>query len=261
MGDEQTNEPGQVAEQSARQRTAIPFPYTDLTRAIELNAKIAELGGREVELTQLAAALNQTADGGTFRGRISAARMFGLIEYDRMKARLTGLDEDVLDPNRSAGAKVTAFLKVPLYQKLYEQYQGYPLPHPAAIQRQMAILGLPQKQVERARQAFVQSIQEARFVNSNGRFVKPIITGKLELPPASDPAEEAGTGTIGRDDGQGGGASGGGDGGGGGETPLTTSQMLLELLDPEKMTDEETKAVWTLLLYVKKPKKTAADQS
>lgn len=256
MGDELTNEQSQAADQSARQRTAIPFPYTDLTRAIELNAKIAELGGREVELTQLAAALNQTADGGTFRGRISAARMFGLIEYDRTKARLTSLGEDILDPNRSPGAKVTAFLKVPLYLKLYEQYQGYPLPHPAAIQRQMVILGLPQKQVERARQAFVQSVQEARFVNSNGRFVKPIVTSKLELPPAPNPADEGGTGTAEQDEGQGGGAGGGG----GGRTPPTTSQILLELLDPENMTEEETKAVWTLLLYVKKSKKTATDQ-
>lgn len=259
MGDNQTNEQGQTAEQATRQRTALPFPYTDLARAIELCAKIAELGGRELELTQLAAGLNQTADGGTFRGRISAARMFGLIEYDRQQARLTGLGEDVLDPNRSPGAKVTAFLKVPLYQKLYEQYQGYPLPHPAAIQRQMVILGLPQKQVERARQAFIQSVQEARFVNSNGRFVKPVVTSKLELPPTNEQGETGiGIGVPNRDaDDRGGGGGGGGDDG---DTPRTASQMLLELLDPENMTDEEAKAVWTLLLYVKKAKKTATDQ-
>jgi len=258
MGDDQTNLQEPASEQATRQRTAIAFPYTDLTRAIELCAKIAELGGREVELTPLAAALNQTADGGTFRGRISAARMFGLIEYDRFRARLSKLGEDVLDPNRAPGAKVTAFLKVPLYEKLYEQYQGYPLPHPAAIQRQMVILGLPQKQVERARQAFIQSIQEARFVNVNGRFVKPVITSKLELPTPPPPGDEAGTGTAEREDEQGGGSGGGGGDGGG--KPTTASQMLLELLDPENMTEEETKGVWTLLLYVKKPKKTATDQ-
>ncbi len=53
-------------------------------------------------------------------------------------------------------------------------------------------------------------------------------------------------------EGDGGGESGRG-GGNGGDTSLKSAdQMLLALLDPEKMSQEEANAVWTLLLYLKK---------
>jgi hypothetical protein len=38
----------------------------------------------------------------------------------------------------------------------------------------------------------------------------------------------------------------------GGSTQLTPEQMLIDLLDPSEMDDDEKKAVWTLLLYLKK---------
>jgi hypothetical protein len=43
-----------------------------------------------------------------------------------------------------------------------------------------------------------------------------------------------------------------GDGGGDQPQPIKPEEVLLEILDPDTMTEEETKAVWTLLLYLKK---------
>jgi len=266
MGDEMAAEQAGEATQSRRQRTLIAFTYTDLGRGIELSNKIADIGGRSLEITQLAAALDQTATGGTFRGRLGAAKMFGLIDYKGDIATLTSLGEAIIDPIRASNAKVEAFLRVPLYAKLYEQYKGYPLPNAAAIQRQMVLFGVPQKQVERARQAFVQSVQVAGFINPSGRMVKPVVSQRPDLggeqpPPGYAKIDEpAGDDGDGNGSGGGDGGRGGGGGGGGGKTPTNASEMLLALLDPENMTEAETQAVWTLLLYVKKPKKPAAEQ-
>lgn len=262
MGDEATTEPAATQPNPGmkRQRTQIAFPYTDLQRSKDLTTKVVELGGAgPVELTQLAAAMNQTADGGTFRGRLSAARMFGLIEYNSDTAHITELGKAMLDVNQEAAAKAEAFLKVPLYAKLYDQYQGYPLPQAAAIQRQMIMYGLPSKQVERARQAFASSIDTAGFINSSGRFIKPITNQKPASEVAGGGRSEPGpTDRFRKPAGP---FFGGG--GTGNEPPGDVSKLLLDLLDPATMTPEETQAVWTLLLYIKKPKaqKPAADEA
>jgi hypothetical protein len=244
------NEQNQGAPGKKRERTAIEFPYADLTRSAELTATLGEAGGKVwIDQTQLAVALDMSANGGTFRSRLSAAKMFGFLETGGGKVRLSDLGIRLLDEATSRAAKVEAFLNVPLYQAMYDSYNGFALPPAAAIERQMASMGVPTKQAERARQAFASSAQAAGFIASNGRFSKPM------LAPAEakdDVADQKGGG------GSGGGGAGNGDGGGGGKIDQKASDLptqLLELLDPENMSDEEQKAVWTLLLYVKKPKK------
>jgi hypothetical protein len=225
-----------------RQRSPLAFPYSDLQRAIDLCDKLASIGGKgPVELTQLAAALNQTADGGTFRGRIGAARMFGLIEYGGDTAQLADLGEDILDPHKAQAAKSDAFLRVPLYAKLYEEYQGYALPQAAAIQRKMELLGLPKKQVERARQVFAASVETAGFINNHGRFVKPVVSaradpngpgadaGKAAPPDDREPAEKSGRG---------------GDGGSGGMDHPLIKGLLVTLPRPGGPWGAEGRKAW-----------------
>jgi len=228
MGDESSEEQvGATAANTSpqkRQRSQLAFPYTDLQRSGELSDKLAGLGGAgSVELTQLAAAMNQTADGGTFRGRMSAAKMFGLVETSGETAQLTQLGQDILDPMRAPSAKVAAFLRVPLYEKLYTEYQGYPLPPAAAIERKLVMLGLPQKQVDRARQAFTASAEFAGFINANGRFVKPVVSAR------SDPnweAENPFKPDAEKDRGDGGGGDKGDIGGGGEYHPLIEGLLV-----------------------------------
>jgi hypothetical protein len=158
--------------------------------------------------------------------------MFGLVDYGNDTARLTHLGEDILDPRKSPGAKVEAFLRVPLYAKLYGEYQGYPLPQAAAIQRKMELLGLPKKQVERARQVFAASVETAGFINANGRFVKPVVSARAD--PSGAGAETRGgeveTGdTLTGDDGR---KVGGGGGGGDGKDHPLIAGLLLTLPEP-----------------------------
>ena len=112
----------------------------------------------------LAVWMGQTVDGGTFRTRVGAARMFGLVETSAGRVTVTQLGRDVLDKSGvERAARVTAFLNVELFQALYDQNKGHPLPPLPAIERQIEGLGVSPKQKERARQTFNKSAIYAGF--------------------------------------------------------------------------------------------------
>jgi len=172
----QSGEPGQEAGRR-RERAAIEFPYADLARSADLTATLGQAGGKIwIEQSQLAVALDMSVTGGTFRSHLSAAKMFGFVETDGGKVRLSDLGIRLLDESSERAAKVDAFLNVPLYRAMYDGYNGFALPPPAAVERQMVTFGVPPKQAERARQAFTSSAQAAGYIASNGRFSKPMIT-------------------------------------------------------------------------------------
>lgn len=170
-----------------RVRSEVEFPYSDLESAIELARTIHDKAGSSSEVEELAVWMGQTASGGTFRTRLGAARMFGLIETGQGRASLTQLGRDILDNSGSGpAARVEAFLSVELFGLMYEKYRGNTLPPPAALERQMGELGVSPKQVERSRQTFTKSAIYAGFIDpTSGRFVKPGVTpaGKAEPEP------------------------------------------------------------------------------
>lgn len=245
-----------------RDRTLIEFPYADLSRSHELAHALMQAGGKIwVEQTQLAVVMDMSVGGGTFRGRLSAARMFGLIETEAGKVRLSDLGLLALDESTERGAKVDAFLKVPLYKAMYDAFNGFALPPAAAVERQMIAMGVPPKQAERARQAFASSAQTAGYIANNGRFSKPMINPA----PARDEPEDINRGGSG-----GGGGSDGGEGtgnGGGGNPPIAEKALEYKLVDlmsealdkPDVMT-----AIITVITFLKaresKQSKTGTDQ-
>ncbi len=185
-----------------RFRSELSFPYSDLPSAVELAQTLHSKAGTSCETDELAAWMNQSATGGTFRTRISAAKLFGLIDTGQGRATLTQLGRDALDGSgKERGARVQAFLTPELFSKMYEQNKGNPLPPAAAIERQMEQLGISPKQKERARQTFSKSATYAGFIDpGTGRFVKPGNLGQ---------ADDAGGGQ--EREGDRGGGSGGGD--------------------------------------------------
>jgi hypothetical protein len=164
-----------AADERKRFRSEIEFPYSDLESALELAQTIHSKVGTTCEVDELAVWMGQTASGGTFRTRLGAARLFGLIETGQGRATLTPLGRDVLDNSgNERAARVAAFLNVELFRVMYEQFKGSILPPPPAVERQMEQLGVSPKQKERARQTFMKSAQYAGFIDSaTGRFVKP----------------------------------------------------------------------------------------
>jgi hypothetical protein len=181
-----------------RDRTLIEFPYSDLNRSAEMTSALGLAGGKAwIDQTQLAVAMNMTVTGGTFRGRLSAARMFGFIETEGGKVRLSDLGIRLLDDATEKEAKAEGFLNVPLYRVMYESYNGMPLPPAAAIERQMISVGVPSKQAERARQAFASSAQAAGFIAINGRFSKPTFASVEEPQPSPDKGQDNDGGSAG----------------------------------------------------------------
>lgn len=232
-----------------RDRTLIEFPYTDINRGSELTAALGQTGGKVwIDQAQLAVAMDMSVNGGTFRGRLSAAKMFGFIEMEGAKVRLSDLGILLLDESTSDSALAEAFLRVPLYKKMYESYNGFALPPAVTIERQMLSWGVPPKQTERARQAFASSAQHAGYIASNGRFSKPM------LAPA--PVRENG------------------DSGNGSERPPPPpppppphadklEYRLVDLMEEAGNEPEVMKAILTVITFLKTgngPKKTATDQ-
>lgn len=178
-----------------RARSQIGFPYSDEERAVDMASVLLREGGQaKIEVVQLAAAMNQSASGGTFRGQLGAARMFGLVETDQGHVWLTPLGLRATDEQSASAAKAEAFLNIPLYRAMYDRYQGFALPPAAAIERQMESLGVPPKQKERARQAFASSAQYAGYISPNGRFVKPTLQGAPVKEEAAAPAPDTPSG-------------------------------------------------------------------
>jgi hypothetical protein len=146
--------------------------------------------------------MGQSASGGTFRTRLGAARMFGLIETAQGRVSLTQLGRDVLsNSGKERASRIAAFLNVELFSAMYDQYKGSALPPPPAIERQVAQLGVSPKQTERARQTFMKSPQYAGFIDaSSGRFVKPGIAQADEGRQQDRPTDNERSGGGGGDE-------------------------------------------------------------
>jgi hypothetical protein len=225
MTDNASNTPaeGQESAERKRFRSEIEFPYTDLDNAVELADTIHSKAGASCEIDELAAWMGQSANGGTFRSRLGAARMFGLVETGQGSVSLTQLGRDALDNSGNERlSRINAFLNVELFGAMYDRYKGNTLPPPPAIERQMEQLGVSPKQKERARQTFMKSAHYAGFIDSaTGRFVKPGISQK-----------EENTGQSSSDNSNSRGGSGGGSGTGGNDNNagLNLDPLLIALL-------------------------------
>ncbi len=183
-------------------RSTIEFPYMALTDAIAVAQGIRDTTGSGVcQHDQLAAKLTLSPKSSGYRMRLSAARLFGLIESASGGVKLTDLGHGVVDSARSRDARARAFLRVPLFAKLYENNRGKQLPPPAALEREMEELGVAPKQKERARQLFQRSAETAGFFEMDRtRLIMPAGTAD-GAPPPEKPAD------VEKDNGGGGGSS------------------------------------------------------
>lgn len=213
-----------------RQRSTIAFPYSDYESAEEVAKAIYENVGHGLcsASAQLAPWMRQSSKSSGFRTQLAAARLFGLIESDNSESyRLTELGVRVLDPVQAPVAKAEAFLRVPLFKALYEKYKASTVPPTAALEREIAQLGVSEKQKARARQVFEGSAEQTGFRKQGpNRLVMPAVV----VPPP-------GVGNTPNTGGNG----GGGNGGGGGDNGigLDLDPLLLALLRKIPVQGEE----------------------
>ena len=175
-------------------RSRIAFPYSDLSAAAELARTVHENHGPGCDLAQLAGLLKSTTSSSSFRSQVSAAKTFGLIERRSKSAILTDRGAAIVDPQRSDAAKAEAFLAVPLYRHLFDDFDGKLLPPGAGLEAAIRRLGVTEKSVSKARQIFQRSAETAGFFRmGSNRLVRPpsAVTESPGPPPADSRSDAA----------------------------------------------------------------------
>ncbi len=154
-----------------REKSGISFPYMDLKSALEFaQAVYARNGSSECRFEEVAGQMGLSPTSSGFRVRVATARLFGLTQKARGSnlVCLTDLGLRAVDASTERKAKADAFLAIPLFKKVYEEYLGMTLPPPDALRRQMESFGVPSGQTDRARQVLLRSAETAGFFE-NGR--------------------------------------------------------------------------------------------
>lgn len=202
------------------ERSTIEFPYADLDSSVDIVRGIHAVGGTACEYDQLAAHLGAEAKGGGFRMRVSGAKSFGLLTYERGgRVTLTELGRKIIDSQTEKSARADAFLKVPLFIRVFEDFKGRQLPPIAGLERALAGFGVGAKVVKNARQVLMRSAKQAGYFELNAdRLTAPPsrISQGSEQQPKIDPPN-----TFGRN---------GGGGNGSGHHPFI--EGLLQTLPP-----------------------------
>jgi hypothetical protein len=221
-------------ESQKRERSTIEFPYGDLDDAVSVATAIHTNAGLSASTDQLAAYMKQSATSGAFRTKTATAGVFGLTTNERGTVSLTSLGRKIVDPAQARLAGAEAFLAVPLYKAVFDKFRGHTLPPPAALEREMANLGVATKQTDKARQAFERSAQQAGFF-AHG-------TDRLVMPAGAPEKSGQAKSEDGRPADLKGGGGGRGDGGG---TTHPFIQGLLQKLPPaESQWDDAERVKW-----------------
>jgi hypothetical protein len=227
-----------------RERSTIQFPYNDLDDAADLAKAIYNNAGGHCTLDQLAGYLKQPITSGTFRLRVSNASTFGMTENERGEVRLTDLGRRIADAAQEAAARVEAFLNVPLYGRIYDNYKGYTLPGAGALEKFMRDVGVSPKQTGKARNAFTRSAKQAGFfAHGEDRLVRPADRGPGTMPIEPTKSEN--------EDRKESDKVGGNGGGGGGDRPdidPIIDGLLVRLPKPGEVWPEAKRKLWLQLL-------------
>lgn len=231
------------AADSRRERSTISFPYLDLEEAIRVAKGVHSQGGKSCQQEQLAAELDIDMDSSSFRVKINTARIFGLVTYTTDVVYLTDVGLRICDDRQEAAARVDAFLAVPLYKRVYNEYKGAPLPPLTALENAFIGFGVATKQAASARQTFYRSAKRAGFFEADPkRLVLPSVKGRMD-------STDSGTATIGNGAGIGDEKpkpDGGGDGGGSIQNPLLRG-LIEKLPQPDTEWSGEQRRKWLVL--------------
>lgn len=228
----EAQESADSAAEGTRERSTIGFPYGDLNDASEVARGIHQVGGASCEIDQLAAHLEMTPSGGGFRQRLLTAKTFGLVSYGRETITLTTLGSRIVDSRQERAAGAQAFLTVPLYKQVYEQFKGGVLPPADALENAMMSMGVARKVKDKARQTFQRAAQQAGFFwAGTDRLVMPKGTTPAPHGDPEEGATERGDGHADDAKRKSARSSGGGSDDGGGRHPFIAG--LLKELPPE----------------------------
>lgn len=176
----------------AKPKSGTAFPYFGLERSVEVARVIHDKAGGRCTRAQLASLLGYSGvKNGGFLTRISAAKMFGLVDEIGDAIILTDRAKKILAPVTPADieqAKLDAFMSVELYRRVFEDFDGHTLP--AAVGLKNKFLNeykVVPAQVDAALRNLMDSAESAgmfKVAGTRSRLIKPIIAGRdSEMPP------------------------------------------------------------------------------
>lgn len=156
------------------------WPFFDFASAFEVPQLIHARGGGVAELDQLAAWLNyKSTASGTFASKLASARYFGLIgSTERGRVAITDRARLILAPvlpDDALNAKAEAFLAVPLFKKVFEQFRGNSLPPDVGLRNLFQhSYQVPSDRVQQAVRVFKDSAKQTGFFDAaNDRLIRP----------------------------------------------------------------------------------------
>ena len=195
VSNQQTADPKGSASKQKREQSSIDFPYASLDDGIAVAKAVHKLGGNQCRLDSLAAELgHDTVNSGGFRQKLSTAHTFGFTSLSQGIVSLKPLGVRVIDTDQEKAGRLEAFLNVPLYNSIYEQFKNGPLPPPQGLEAAMVSLGVVRKQAQRARQAFQNSAKQAGFfAYGASKLVYPALGAQTVVSKLKDdepPADE-----------------------------------------------------------------------
>lgn len=236
---------GEPVGRAKRVASAIQFPYSDMGDALNVAEGLLKGGGVSLTRDQLAAAMGLAPRGGGFATKIATAKMFGVIDTSSGKYELTDLGFEIVDAGRQAEAKIKAFLNVPLYKRIYDEFRGKLLPpRPHGLERAIVNFGVTEKNARQARQAFERSARIAGFYpgGNEDRLVIPFGPAVSAIGDAAsdEPASIEVDTPMGK------------------RTALVGAireiqpleYQLIDLLKTEDVTDDVSQAIWTLVRFL-----------
>jgi hypothetical protein len=179
-----------------RAHSGTAYPYFNLDTSVKVATVIYERGGN-CTIDQLASLLGYSAvRNGTFLTRLSSAKLFCLVESQGDKISLTERGYAVaapVMPGDAANAKMRAFLAVPLFGQIYEEFKGCALPPEMGMRNLLENkFKIVKDRVNPALRVFYESAEQAGFFALNGDRTKLI----MPLTHASANAAPADKGTV-----------------------------------------------------------------
>lgn len=233
-----TNDAAANAPKAKRVASAIAFPYSDLADAISVAEGMRNGGGVALTRDQLAAAMGLAPRGGGFATKIATAKLFGLVDTAGGKYELTDLGYEIMDAARHQEAKVSAFMNVPLYKRIYDEFRGRLLPpKPHGLEKAIVNFGVTEKLARTARQPFERSARLAGlFPNSNeDRLVMPVLAQSGSQPDEDEGGVVEAVGAARRS---------------AAPTAAPLEYQLVDLLKTEGIDEDVSAAIWTIVRFL-----------
>lgn len=152
-------------------------PRVGIANVVRL-LEVAQRSGSSPTVAQVANGLDQTINSGAFRMRTAAAGIYGAVESERGRLKITDRGRRLIDPTTRRDAAVEAFFAVDVFERLYRKYEGANLPTPSGIEGELRESGVNPRLLPDIRRVLTSTAEAAGLFEMNPR--------RLTIPPGEE---------------------------------------------------------------------------